>query len=63
MRLVILYLHEGEEIIVDRNFRVSFRDGDSGKAEKPEEIEANHFAAELLMPLHFLVEDLQDTRY
>jgi Zn-dependent peptidase ImmA (M78 family) len=53
-------LHKGEEIIVDRNFRVSFRDGDSGKAEKPEEIEANYFAAELLMPADFLIGDLQD---
>jgi len=54
------FLHKGEQVIVDRNFRINFRDERSGKAEKPEEIEANCFAAELLMPLDFLLEDLQD---
>lgn len=51
-------LHKGEEIIVDRGFRVNFRDDESAKAENPEEIEANYFAAELLMPRNFLQDDL-----
>lgn len=53
-------LHKGEEIIVDRGFRINFRDDESGKAENPEEIEANIFAAELLMPRTFLRNDLKD---
>ena len=54
------FLHKGEQIIIDRSFRINFRDDESGKAENPEEIEANYFAAELLMPLDFLLKDLKD---
>ena len=53
------FLHKGEQIIIDRGFRVNFRDDESGKAENPEEIEANYFAAELLMPTDLLVQDLK----
>jgi Zn-dependent peptidase ImmA (M78 family) len=53
-------LHKGKEIIVDRGFRINFRDDESRKAEKPEEIEANVFAAELLMPRIFLRNDLRN---
>jgi Zn-dependent peptidase ImmA (M78 family) len=52
------FLHKGEEIIVDRSFRVNLRDSEAAKAESPEEIEANYFAAELLMPTKFLLKDL-----
>jgi len=52
-------MHKGEQVIVDRHFRINFRDAESGKAENPEEIEANYFAAELLMPVDFLVRDLK----
>lgn len=52
-------LHEGEEIFVDRGFRVNRRDWKSSTAEKPEEIEANRFASELLIPWGFLTKDLQ----
>jgi Zn-dependent peptidase ImmA (M78 family) len=52
-------LHEGEEVILDRTFHVNRRDTVSQKAENPEEIEANYFAAELLMPGEFLAQDLK----
>ncbi len=52
-------LHKGEEVILDRAFHVNRRDTVSQKAEVPDEIEANFFAAELLMPETFLKEDLK----
>lgn len=52
-------LHKGEEVIIDRQFRVNLRDADSSKAENPDEIEANYFAAELLIPEKFLADDLK----
>ena len=42
-------LHE-RETYVDTGYRVNFRDLDSGSGTKSEEIEANRFAAALLMP-------------
>jgi len=42
-------LHPGRPLIVD-GVRVSFRNEESSMATQPEEIEANQFAAELLMP-------------
>jgi Zn-dependent peptidase ImmA (M78 family) len=55
-------LHRGIKIHVDENFRVNWRDGESSKAVNPEEMEANRFAAELLMPTHFLVRDIEELR-
>ena len=55
-----LLLHDGEEIRVDTNFRVNLRSPESSTAEDIEEIEANAFAASLLMPDHFLRSDLQN---
>lgn len=52
-------LHKGEEVIVDRNFRVNLRDNEASRAENPEEIEANYFAAALLMPEDMLHADLK----
>lgn len=48
-------LHEGEDLFVDRVFR---RDGRSSAAVDPVEIEANKFAASLLMPEEFLLADV-----
>lgn len=47
-----LQLHEGRPMIIDHLFRVkvNMRDGRSSMATDAEEIEANRFAAELLMP-------------
>jgi Zn-dependent peptidase ImmA (M78 family) len=56
--LAHLLLHDGEEVRVDRNFRINLRSPESSTAEDIEEIEANAFAAALLMPETFLKEDL-----
>jgi Zn-dependent peptidase ImmA (M78 family) len=47
-------LHEGRPLIVDRHVRVDRRDASSSMGTKHEEIEANAFAAELLMPEEML---------
>lgn len=54
-----MLLHKGVEVHVDRAFRINLRNDVSSKAVDPEEIEANRFAAELLMPEHMLVGDLK----
>jgi Zn-dependent peptidase ImmA (M78 family) len=57
--LAHLLLHDGEDVHVDKMFRVNLRSQLSSKAEDVEEIEANAFAASLLMPIGFLEADLQ----
>lgn len=52
-----LLLHEGETF-VDKSFRINLRDDVSSLAVDSHEIEANRFAAELLMPYQLLLEDL-----
>lgn len=52
-------LHEGIKVHVDQDFRVNLRDEQSSKAISWEEIEANGFAAELLMPTEFITRDTQ----
>ena len=47
-------LHEGLLSHVDKDFRVNYRDDESSLATNIEEIEANTFAASLLMPEPFL---------
>ena len=54
-----MLLHKGTEIHIDRTFRVNLRDDVSSQAVDSEEIDANGFAAELLMPRHMLLADLQ----
>jgi Zn-dependent peptidase ImmA (M78 family) len=53
-------LHRGMKVHVDKDFHVNWRDDDSSRATSRDEIEANGFAAELLMPTDFIVRDLQD---
>jgi len=55
-----LLLHEGEPLHVDRGMKVNLRDGTSSQGTIIEEKEANLFAAELLMPAHFIRKDLQE---
>lgn len=55
-----LLFHEGKEVHIDRAFRVNLRDASSSRATDPEEIEANRFAAELLMPYDMIRKDLRD---
>jgi Zn-dependent peptidase ImmA (M78 family) len=47
---------------VDRTFEVIRRDATSSMATDMSEVEANQFAAELLMPLKFLLRDLPEVR-
>lgn len=53
-----LLLHKGKDVHIDRSFRVNRRDEVSSQAIDPEEIEANRFAAELLMPYQMVMNDL-----
>lgn len=58
-------LHEGEVLHVDRKndaLRVKLRGRRAAMGDDPEEIEANLFAAELLMPERFLERDLERVR-
>ena len=51
-------LHHGKEVRVDTGFRVNLRSPESSTAEDIEEIEANAFAAAILMPEEFLRKEL-----
>ena len=60
-----LLLHEGKRVHIDHAFRVNSRkirvnprNDLSSRATDPEEIEANRFAAELLMPFDMIIDDL-----
>jgi Zn-dependent peptidase ImmA (M78 family) len=53
-----LVLHKGKEVHIDKSFRVNKRDEVSSQATDPEEIEANRFAAEILMPFDMVMADL-----
>lgn len=54
-----MVLHTGDPVHWD--YRLRFRRESSDPDEQPDgdEVEANYFAAELLMPVHFLMRDLQ----
>jgi Zn-dependent peptidase ImmA (M78 family) len=52
-------LHTGDEVHIDRQFIMKRRDGKSSEGTNVEEVEANLFAAELLMPEHFLFQDIE----
>ena len=54
-----LQLHRGRPMILDAPGRVNMRDATSSKATDAEEIDANSFAAELLMPRERLVEEFR----
>jgi Zn-dependent peptidase ImmA (M78 family) len=55
-------LHRGRPVIVDHLIRahVSMRNQESSLATSREEIEANGFAAALLMPAQWIIEDVND---
>src|SRR4029077_13565981 len=50
-----LQLHKGRSLILERQMHVNFRDATSATITSREEMEANQFSAELLMP-HELLE-------
>lgn len=58
-----LRLHEQGQVHVDRGFRVRLRSGVSSEGTDWEEMEANRFAAELLMPVDFLRDDLKGQEF
>lgn len=53
-------LHDFDHVHVDRQFKVWLRSEASSQGTDDEEKEANLFAAELLMPAHFLEEDMEE---
>lgn len=55
-----LLLHAGEPVHVDQGLRINLRDDRSATAEDLEEMEANAFAANLLMPAAWLRRDLAE---
>lgn len=57
-----LRLHQGQRAYVDRSpLRINRRDEVSSQATDAEEIEANRFAAELLMPYDMIIQDLVES--
>jgi Zn-dependent peptidase ImmA (M78 family) len=50
-------LHKGTKLHFDEDFRIDYRDATSSDATKREEVEANGFAAALLMPERILMRD------
>ncbi len=57
-----LVLHQHDDFHIDERFPIGLRNEVSGLAIDPKEIEANQFAAELLMPLEWLVKDIQQRK-
>ncbi len=53
------HLHSGDTY-VDKGYRVNFRDLESGSGTKQEEVEANNFAAALLMPADWVYKAFKD---
>jgi Zn-dependent peptidase ImmA (M78 family) len=54
-----LLLHADENLHVDKNFPIGLRNEISGKSVNENEIEANQFAAALLMPPDLMAEDVK----
>lgn len=54
-----MLLHDGRPLIVDHSIRVNFRNDTSSAATDDEEIEANTFAAALLMPRPLMLSHLK----
>lgn len=51
-------LHDGKPLIIDQSIMINKRDDVSSQATDAEEIEANQFAAEFLMPTNFIAQAL-----
>lgn len=52
-------LHEGDQVFVDREYKVNFRDSNSSLGTNLQEVEANFFASLILIPEDFLINDLK----
>jgi Zn-dependent peptidase ImmA (M78 family) len=57
------FLHKGEELIVDKDFEVNFRDYKTKNSDYRKEKDANLFASSLLIPEKFLIKDLQSYKF
>lgn len=57
-----LHRHE-DELFVDKNFKVLFRDQNSSKGEIKKEQEANAFAAAILMPEHLVRREIEKNSF
>ncbi len=55
-----IYLDPRDDLNVDKNFVLEYRNGISSQGTHLKEIEANYFAAELLMPEELLKEDIEE---
>lgn len=55
-----LLMHRGKPLLIERSARVNLRDTLSEEGSDWEEIQANQFAAELLMPRHVLFAAVRD---
>lgn len=55
-----MLLHKGKEVYIDRAYRVNLRNTVSSEAIDEDEIEANRFAAELLMPYFMIKRDVKN---
>jgi Zn-dependent peptidase ImmA (M78 family) len=58
-----LLLHDQEQLHVDHEFRVRLRSDVSSQGTDVAEREANFFAASLLMPKHFVEQDLEGSDF
>lgn len=57
-----LVLHRGKPLFVDHTIRMDLRDSQSATGTETEEVEANAFAAQLLMPESLLREAVEEMR-
>ena len=57
-----LVLHAGRPVVLDHVVRLNYRDPRSGTATDAEEIAANGFAAELLMPRELVIAEVERAR-
>jgi Zn-dependent peptidase ImmA (M78 family) len=54
-------MHEGQRLIVDQSVMINKRDDVSSQATDVQEIDANRFAADLLMPKEFIRDEIRQT--
>jgi len=52
-------MHDGKPLIVDQSVMINKRDDVSSQATDSQEIQANQFAADLLMPKEFIMDELR----
>ncbi len=53
------FLHEGNKVFIDQNYKINQRNSVSSTGDDGEEVEANFFASLLLMPSKFITKDLK----